>query len=69
MSLFVRMPLSFPLFSSTTGIPEILCFSLILSASDKRLLGLIVTGLTTIPDSKRFTLLTSSDCFKISKFL
>ncbi len=60
-SLCVNIPTSLP-FSSFTGTPEILFCAINLSASSSVFSGCIVMGLSTMPDSKRFTRLTCAAC-------
>ena len=55
------MPTSLPS-ASTTGTPLIRCCAISACASAKVAVGTIVTGLTTMPDSKRFTWRTAATC-------
>ena len=68
-SRWVRMPTRRPVRSSTTGMPEIDSDCITASASDKGWSGRIVIGFTTMPDSNRLTLRTSSACSLGSRFL
>ncbi len=68
-SRLVRMPTSLPLPFSTTGMPEISCRFMRSSASASVASGWMVSGFTTMPLSKRFTLRTSSAWRAMSRFL
>ena len=65
-SRLVRMPTSLPSRPkpppSTTGMPEMPCCFISSSASCSLALGPMVSGFTTMPDSKRFTRRTCSAC-------
>ena len=60
-SRLVNMPTSLPDFS-TTGIPDIRFCSIVACASARVASGAIVIGLTTMPDSNRFTCRTAAVC-------
>ena len=60
-SRLVKMPTSLPPFS-VTGTPEILFSVIKSSASDSLASGAMVSGLTTMPLSNFFTLVTSAAC-------
>ena len=66
-SRLVRMPTSLPLF--VIGMPEIEYFSMTASAWPIFASGGRVTGSTIMPDSDRFTMLTSSACRSMVIFL
>ncbi len=68
-SRLVTMPTSRLLPFSTTGMPEMRKSAISLSASARVCSGLMVTGLTTMPDSNFLTLRTSSAWAAMSRFL
>ena len=68
-SRLVRMPTSFSLPGSTTGMPLIRCCCISSMASASVAPGLIVTGLMTMPDSYFFTVRTAAACSSMLRFL